>query len=60
MAENTQMHKKAAKKSKDGTIYGHLSEIEGQICDNADKLRGDRVQLLFLEEAGADPVFSTK
>lgn len=60
MAENTQMHKKAAKKNKDGSVHGWLAEIQGQICDNADKLRGDRVQLLLYEEAGADIALDVK
>lgn len=55
MVINTKTHKRASKKNKDLSEAGHMSEIEGMIVDEPDKLRGDRVQTLIYEEAGADP-----
>lgn len=55
MVTNTKTHKRASKKNKDLSESGHMSEIEGLIVDEPDKLRGDRVQTLIYEEAGADP-----
>jgi hypothetical protein len=54
MVINTKTHKRASKKNKDLSEAGHMSEIEGMIVDEPDKLRGDRVQTLIYEEAGAD------
>ena len=54
MVTNTKTHKRASKKNKDLSESGHMSEIEGMIVDEPDKLRGDRVQKLIYEEAGAD------
>ena len=51
---NTKTHKRASKKDKDGSESGHRSEVEGLVCDEPDKLRGDRTQILVYEEAGAD------
>ena len=51
---NTKTHKRASKKDKDGSESGHRSEVEGLVCDEPDKLRGDRTQILIYEEAGAD------
>ena len=53
MAINTKLHKRASIKDKDGSEYGHRSEVEGIVCDDPDKLRGDRCQLLIYEEAGS-------
>lgn len=55
MVINTKTHKRASKKNKDLSESGHMAEIEGMIVDEPDKLRGDRVQKLIYEEAGADP-----
>lgn len=60
MAINTNVHKRASKKDKDGSETGHRSEVEGLICDEPDKLRGDRTQILVYEEAGADPILIKK
>lgn len=60
MVIDTKLKKRASKKNSNGAEIGHMSEIEGIIADNADKLRGDRVQRLFYEEAGADPQLSKK
>ena len=57
---NTKTHKRASKKDKDGSESGHRSEVEGLICDDPDKLRGDRTQILVYEEAGADPILMKK
>jgi hypothetical protein len=57
---NTKFHKRASKKDKDGTETGHRSEVEGLICDDPDKLRGDRTQILVYEEAGADQILLKK
>lgn len=34
---------------------GFMSQIEGIVADNDSKIRGDRVALLILEEAGSNP-----
>ena len=57
---NTKTHKRASKKAKDGSESGHMSEVEGLVCDDPDKLRGDRTQLLVYEEAGADSLLVKK
>jgi len=53
---NTKTHKRASVKDKDGAESpdSHRSEVEGLICDDPDKLRGDRTQILVYEEAGSD------
>lgn len=38
---------------------GFGSQIEGIIVDKDRKMRGDRVQMLFLEEAGSNPILET-
>jgi len=38
---------------------GFNSQIEGIVVDKDRKMRGDRVQLLFLEEAGSNPILET-
>ena len=60
MVRNTAMHKRASKKAKDLSESGHRAEIVGIIVDDPDKLRGDRIQKLIFEEAGADPVLLKK
>ncbi len=60
MVINTNTHKRASKKTKDSAEIGRMSEIQGIIVDEPDKLRGDRVQMLIYEEAGADPELSRK
>ena len=57
MVKNTDMHKRASKKDKEGKELGHMSEIEGRIADNPQKIRGDRVERLFFEEIGSNKVF---
>lgn len=60
MVKNTDMHKRASKKKKDGSEEGHMAEIEGIVADTPDKLRGDRVERLLFEEAGSDKVLKKK
>ena len=60
MNVNTKLHKRASKKDKDLREHGHMSEIEGMYVDEPDKLRGDRVQKLIFEEAGADKILLDK
>lgn len=60
MVKNTDMHKRASKKKKDGTEEGHMAEIEGIIADSPEKVRGDRVERLLFEEAGSDKVLKKK
>lgn len=59
MVKNTETEKRASKKSKDGTEHGFMSEIDGIIIDSPRKLRGNRVERLFFEEAGSNPTLST-
>lgn len=60
MVKNTDMHKRASKKMRDGTEAGHMSEIEGVVADSPEKIRGDRVERLLYEEAGSDKVLKKK
>ena len=60
MVVNSNMHKRASKKDKDGREYGHMAEIEGVIADSPEKIRGDRTERLFFEEAGSDKIFKEK
>jgi hypothetical protein len=59
---NTKTHKRASVKDKDGaeSPTSHKSEVEGLVCDDPDKLRGDRTQILVYEEAGADNLLIKK
>lgn len=60
MVKNTDMHKRASKKKKDGSEFGHMAEIEGIIADTAEKIRGDRTERLLFEEAGSDKILKKK
>lgn len=62
MVVNTNMHKRASKKNKDGTEAhdSHMSEVEGVIADDTEKIRGDRTERLLFEEAGSDKLFKKK
>jgi hypothetical protein len=60
MVKNTDLHKRASKKKKDGTEFGHMAEIEGVVADSAEKIRGDRTERILYEEAGSDPVLKAK
>ena len=60
MVLNTKDHKRASIKGSNLSERGHRSEVQGIIVDDPDKLRGDRIQKLIFEEAGADPVLIKK
>lgn len=60
MVKNTDMYKRASKKDKDGREHGHMSEIEGIVADEPQKVRGDRTERLFFEEIGSDKIFKEK
>lgn len=55
---NSERHKKASKINKQreeiSTSWG--SDIEGLVVDKPRKLRGDRIDRLFLEESGSNPI----
>ena len=56
MGKNDDFTKKACKRDKTGEETGHMAVISAQVVDKPDKLRGDRVDRLFLEESGANPI----
>lgn len=60
MVVNSNTHKRASVKRRDNSEVGHMSEIEGVIADSPEKIRGDRVERLFFEEAGSDPELKKK
>lgn len=60
MVINTNMYKRASKKDTNGNEFGHMAEIEGIVADSAEKIRGDRTERLFYEEAGSDKIFEKK
>lgn len=60
MVINSSMFKRASKKDKSGREFGHMSEIEGIIADEPQKIRGDRTERLFFEEAGSDKILKEK
>ena len=60
MVINTNMHKRASIKKKDGTETGRMAEIEGAVADSPEKIRGDRTERIFFEEAGSDKVLKEK
>ena len=47
--------KRASLLNKEGVEYGSMSEIEGIVADDPNKIRGDRVERLIYEEAGSQP-----
>ena len=60
MVINTTMHKRASLRDKDSREFGHMSEVEGIVADSPEKIRGDRTDRLFYEEAGSDKHFKKK
>lgn len=52
---NSDRHKRASLLNKQREESGWMSEIVGILCDNPRKLRGDRGDRLFFEEAGSNP-----
>lgn len=59
-AINQSMQKKASKKDSEGNETGFMSMITGIVADKANKVRGDRTELLVYEEAGSDPYLIKK
>lgn len=53
---NSDSHKKASLLTKDREEFGFMSDIEGFVVDKPRKLRGDRVDRLFFEESGSNPI----
>lgn len=60
MKYNSEFKKKASVVDKQGNESGFKSEVKGVIADTPSKLRGDRVNYLFFEEAGSDPILVKK
>ena len=46
--------KRASKITKDGTEFGWMSQVRAVVADTSDKVRGERVDRLFFEEAGSN------
>jgi hypothetical protein len=59
MKKNADMERRASKVDKEGNEYGHMATIEGLTVDKPRKLRGSRVERLFFEEAGSNPILIT-
>lgn len=53
---NNDDRKRATKVNKEGVEFGWGSEINTIIADNADKIRGDRLDRLLFEEAGSNKI----
>jgi hypothetical protein len=55
---NSDLYKKASKvnKQREELPNSWGSDIEGRVIDKPRKLRGDRIDRLFFEEAGSNPV----
>ena len=60
MVNDSRFFKRASMRDKNGREFGHMSEIEGVVADKAEKIRGDRTERLFYEEAGSDKFFKKK
>ena len=56
MKLDTDMEKRASKVDKDKNETGWMSLIKGVTHDNPRKLRGLRMNSIYFEEAGSDPV----
>lgn len=56
MKVDTQFEKRASKVNRDRTESGWMSTIKGIVADKPRKLRGQRVQTLYFEEAGSNPI----
>lgn len=55
MKIDTQFKKRASKVDQDKNESGWMSTIEGVTVDNPRKLRGNRINNLFMEESGSNP-----
>ncbi len=51
--------KRASKVTTEGTEFGWMATIEGIVADKPRKLRGGRVERLFFEESGSNPILVT-
>lgn len=56
MRYNSDMHKEASKLNKAREAFGFMSDIIGFVVDIPRKLRGDRIDRVFFEEAGSNPI----
>lgn len=54
-AKNTMYLKRASHITADGVEAGWMSDITGIVADRPNKIRGDRVDILFYEESGSWP-----
>lgn len=59
MKKSSDMEKRASKIDREGNEFGHMATIEGVTVDNPRKLRGGRVERLFYEESGSNPILVT-
>lgn len=53
---NSDSHKRASRLNKQREESGFMSEILGIVAEIPRKLRGDRADLLLMEEAGSNPI----
>jgi len=60
MVNDSRYFKRASMRDKNGRESGHMSEVEGVVADKPEKIRGDRTERLFFEEAGSDKIFKKK
>ena len=59
MRKNTDMERRASMMDKESNEFGHMATIQGVTVDNPRKLRGGRVERLFMEESGSNPILIT-
>lgn len=59
LKKNSETFKRASIVDSDGIEQGHMAEIEGIVADAPRKIRGDRCERLFFEEAGSNPALIT-
>jgi hypothetical protein len=59
MKKDSDMMKRASKVTTEGTEFGWMATIEGVVADKPRKLRGGRVERLFFEESGSNPILVT-
>jgi hypothetical protein len=59
MKKDSDMKKRASKVTTEGTEFGWMATLEGKVVDKPRKLRGGRLERLFLEEAGSNPILVT-
>lgn len=55
-AKNSDMHRRASLLNKQREEFGFMSDIIGFVVDKPSKLRGDRIDRVFFEEAGSNPI----